>query len=87
VLQKLHTTIVASSQSRSQPVCWVDSSGSKACSDTDKLPLLIFVNKGIEEQTQALTLEIIADTFGAEMAKVSAFIVSFVLPAGLKDIN
>ena len=42
----------------------------------DKPPLLIFVNKGIETGTQALTLEIIADTCGPEIAKVATFIVS-----------
>lgn len=41
-----------------------------------KVPLLIFVNKGIEIKTHALTLEIIADTCGPEIAKVAAFIVS-----------
>jgi hypothetical protein len=40
------------------------------------LPLLIFVNKGIEVGTDALTLEIIADTCGAEVAKAATFIVS-----------
>lgn len=40
------------------------------------VPLLIFVNKGIEIKTRALTLEIIADTCGAEIAKVATFIVS-----------
>ena len=40
-----------------------------------KLPLLIFVNKGIEIGTQALTLDIIADTCGPEVAKISTFIV------------
>ena len=44
--------------------------------DTTKLPLLIFVNKGIERGTNALTLEIIADTLGPAAAKVAAFIVS-----------
>ncbi|OBZ79501.1 Glycerol-3-phosphate dehydrogenase [NAD(P)+] [Grifola frondosa] len=39
-----------------------------------KLPLLIFVNKGIEIATRALTLEIIADTCGPEVAKVATFI-------------
>ncbi|KAH9944171.1 NAD-dependent glycerol-3-phosphate dehydrogenase [Epithele typhae] len=39
-----------------------------------KLPLLIFVNKGIEIKTRALTLEIIADTCGPEIAKVATFI-------------
>ncbi|KAJ7651710.1 glycerol-3-phosphate dehydrogenase [Mycena polygramma] len=38
------------------------------------LPLLIFVNKGIEIGTDALTLEIIADTCGAEVAKAATFI-------------
>ncbi|KDQ63345.1 hypothetical protein JAAARDRAFT_53570 [Jaapia argillacea MUCL 33604] len=40
----------------------------------EKLPLLIFVNKGIEIATNALTLEIIADTCGADVAKVATFI-------------
>ena len=40
------------------------------------MPLLIFVNKGIEIGTQALTLEIIADTCGPDIAKAAAFIVS-----------
>ncbi|KAI0814811.1 NAD-dependent glycerol-3-phosphate dehydrogenase [Irpex lacteus] len=40
----------------------------------EKLPLMIFVNKGIEIGTQALTLDIIADTCGPEVAKVSTFI-------------
>lgn len=44
--------------------------------DDNALPLLIFVNKGIEIDTQALTLEIIADTCGPDIAKVSTFIVS-----------
>lgn len=44
--------------------------------DEDNLPLLIFVNKGIEIATHALTLEIIADTCGPKIAKVAAFIVS-----------
>ncbi|KAJ7926019.1 glycerol-3-phosphate dehydrogenase [Mycena leptocephala] len=39
-----------------------------------KLPLLIFVNKGIEIGTDALTLEIIADTCGADVAKAATFI-------------
>ncbi|TFK36907.1 glycerol-3-phosphate dehydrogenase [Crucibulum laeve] len=42
--------------------------------DTNHLPLLIFVNKGIEIGTHALTLEIIADTCGAEIAKAATFI-------------
>ncbi|TFK77297.1 glycerol-3-phosphate dehydrogenase [Pluteus cervinus] len=42
--------------------------------DHDNLPLLIFVNKGIEVGTHALTLEIIADTCGADVARVATFI-------------
>ncbi|THH06345.1 hypothetical protein EW145_g4149 [Phellinidium pouzarii] len=42
--------------------------------DNESLPLLIFVNKGIEISTGALTLEIISDTCGAEVAKVATFI-------------
>ncbi|KAG6886987.1 hypothetical protein C0992_001339 [Termitomyces sp. T32_za158] len=42
--------------------------------DAKKMPLLIFVNKGIEIGTQALTLEIIADTCGPEVAKKATFI-------------
>ncbi|KAG6333699.1 hypothetical protein ID866_5382 [Astraeus odoratus] len=40
----------------------------------EKLPLMIFVNKGIETGTQALTLEIIADTCGGEVARGATFI-------------
>lgn len=39
------------------------------------LPLMIFVNKGIETDTQALTLEIIADTCGSDIARAATFIV------------
>ncbi|KAH9951024.1 NAD-dependent glycerol-3-phosphate dehydrogenase [Amylocystis lapponica] len=42
--------------------------------DEADLPLFIFVNKGIEIGTHALTLEIIADTCGPEVAKVATFI-------------
>ncbi|KAH7106700.1 NAD-dependent glycerol-3-phosphate dehydrogenase [Auriculariales sp. MPI-PUGE-AT-0066] len=42
--------------------------------DENNLPLLIFVNKGIERGTNALTLEIIADTCGPAVAKVATFI-------------
>lgn len=42
----------------------------------DKLPLMIFVNKGIEMSTQSMTLEIIADELGPEVAKVATFLVS-----------
>ncbi|KAF8349705.1 glycerol-3-phosphate dehydrogenase [Amanita rubescens] len=42
--------------------------------DPSNMPLLIFVNKGIEIGTQALTLEIIADTCGPDIAKAAAFI-------------
>lgn len=47
--------------------------------DEKSLPLLIFVNKGIETETQALTLEIIADTCGPDFARVATFIVSCTL--------
>ncbi|THV07618.1 glycerol-3-phosphate dehydrogenase [Dendrothele bispora CBS 962.96] len=42
--------------------------------DDKRLPLLIFVNKGIEIGTHALTLEIIADTCGSDVAKAATFI-------------
>ncbi|KAG8834351.1 hypothetical protein FRC17_009119 [Serendipita sp. 399] len=42
--------------------------------DPESLPLLIFVNKGIEVDTQAVTLEIIADECGSEIAKMSVFL-------------
>ncbi|KAG8891224.1 hypothetical protein FRC01_014830, partial [Tulasnella sp. 417] len=42
--------------------------------DQDSLPLLAFVNKGIEAKTKALTLEIIADTLGPTAARQAAFI-------------
>ncbi|TEB38924.1 glycerol-3-phosphate dehydrogenase [Coprinellus micaceus] len=42
--------------------------------DLNNLPLLIFVNKGIEVGTHALTLEIIVDTCGPEIAKAATFI-------------
>jgi hypothetical protein len=48
--------------------------------DQDKLPLLIFVNKGIEVGTNALTLDIIADTCGKKMARAATFIVIQFLP-------
>lgn len=41
-----------------------------------RLPLLAFVNKGIEAGTRALTLEIIADTCGNDAARNASFIVS-----------
>ena len=41
----------------------------------EKLPLFIFVNKGIEIGSHALTLDIIADTCGPTVAKVATFIV------------
>jgi hypothetical protein len=44
--------------------------------DPSNLPLLIFVNKGIEAETKALTLEIILDECGREVAKAATFIVS-----------
>lgn len=42
--------------------------------DGPSRPLFIFVNKGIETETQALTLEIIADECGNEIAKTSVFL-------------
>ena len=42
----------------------------------DRPPLMIFVNKGIEASTQCMTLEIIADELGPEIAKVATFLVS-----------
>ncbi|KAG8859582.1 hypothetical protein FRB96_004466 [Tulasnella sp. 330] len=42
--------------------------------DHSSLPLLAFVNKGIEAGTRALTLEIIADTCGNQAARTSSFI-------------
>ncbi|KAF9512791.1 hypothetical protein BS47DRAFT_1372729 [Hydnum rufescens UP504] len=42
--------------------------------DVQNLPLVIFVNKGIESGTRALSLEIIVDTCGQEVAKASTFI-------------
>ncbi|KAJ2932267.1 hypothetical protein H1R20_g4840, partial [Candolleomyces eurysporus] len=42
--------------------------------DINNLPLLIFVNKGIEIGTHALTLEIIVDTCGPDIAKAATFI-------------
>jgi hypothetical protein len=41
------------------------------------LPLLIFVNKGIEEGTNMLPLEVIEQVCGVEIAKVSCFLVSY----------
>ena len=42
----------------------------------DRPPLLIFVNKGIEASTQCMTLEIISDELGPEIAKAATFLVS-----------
>ncbi|KAF9460138.1 glycerol-3-phosphate dehydrogenase [Collybia nuda] len=42
--------------------------------NVQNMPLLIFVNKGIEIGTHALTLEIIADTCGPQIAKAATFI-------------
>ncbi|KAH9486557.1 Glycerol-3-phosphate dehydrogenase [NAD(P)+] [Psilocybe cubensis] len=42
--------------------------------DLNNLPLIIFVNKGIEVGTNALTLEIIVDTCGPEVANAATFI-------------
>lgn len=46
--------------------------------NVENMPLMIFVNKGIEVGTHALTLEIITDTCGPEIAKAATFIVGFV---------
>ena len=40
-----------------------------------KNPVFIFVNKGIEATTNALTLEIVADSIGKEVARVATFLV------------
>ena len=48
--------------------------------DPNNLPLMIFVNKGIETESKALTLEIIVDECGPEIAKVATFIVSITRP-------
>jgi len=42
--------------------------------DESRLPLLAFVNKGIEAKTKALTLEIIKDTLGNTAARHATFI-------------
>ncbi|KAF8323399.1 glycerol-3-phosphate dehydrogenase [Clavulina sp. PMI_390] len=42
--------------------------------DDSKLPLMIFVNKGIEIDTGSLTLEIIYDTCGKEIATQATFL-------------
>ena len=48
----------------------------KPALDGDDLPLMIFVNKGIEIGTKALTLDIIIETCGPQIAKAATFIVS-----------
>ncbi|KAF8531912.1 6-phosphogluconate dehydrogenase [Gautieria morchelliformis] len=52
--------------------CHAASSSSASTSTRD--PLYIFVNKGIESQTNALTLEIVADTLGKDVACVASFL-------------
>src|SRR5438270_5619639 len=47
----------------------------------DNLPLLIFVNKGIEVGSNALTLEIIVETCGSDVAKAATFIVIYSCPS------
>lgn len=47
----------------------------KGLLDGDSLPLLAFVNKGIEAHTKALTLQVIAETLGHRAARVATFIV------------
>lgn len=44
--------------------------------DPSNLPLLVFVNKGIETGTNRLPLEIIAENCGKEVARASTFLVS-----------
>jgi glycerol-3-phosphate dehydrogenase len=58
----------------------------KSLHDKTQLPLLIFVNKGIEIGTDALTLEIIADTCGSDVAKAATFIVSSGRHVGLETV-
>ncbi|KAG6866064.1 hypothetical protein C0991_009161 [Blastosporella zonata] len=53
--------------------------------DPKKMPLLIFVNKGIEIGTHALTLEIIADTCGPDVAKAATFIPTSVSVASFTE--
>ena len=48
----------------------------KSTLEGENVPLLIFVNKGIETKTHCLTLEIIADTCGPDIAKIATFLVS-----------
>lgn len=48
---------------------------SSSTSSQPRDPLFIFVNKGIESQTNALTLEIVADTLGKNVARVASFLV------------
>lgn len=43
--------------------------------DPNNLPLMIFVNKGIEAETGSLTLEIILDTCGKQIATQATFLV------------
>ncbi|GJJ09819.1 hypothetical protein Clacol_004043 [Clathrus columnatus] len=52
-----------------------DSAAASSSTASYRDPLFIFVNKGIESVTNALTLEIIADTLGKEIASISSFIV------------
>ena len=47
--------------------------------DESRLPLLAFVNKGIEAHTKALTLEVIADTLGKTAGAVATFIVRLII--------
>ena len=43
------------------------------------LPLLVFVNKGIETGSNKLPLEVIEEVCGSEIARVSTFLVSLEL--------
>lgn len=42
--------------------------------NTENMPLMVFVNKGIEIGSHALTLEIITDTCGPEIARAATFV-------------
>lgn len=58
------------------PSCAADSIVSSASSST-RDPLFIFVNKGIESETNALTIEIVADTLGKKVARIATFVVRY----------
>ncbi|KAF8578432.1 NAD-dependent glycerol-3-phosphate dehydrogenase [Ramaria rubella] len=56
------------------PTFLPDGPSSSAATLTSRDPLYIFVNKGIESKTNALTLEIVADTLGKDIACISSFV-------------